>query len=501
MLSKDPLGDKATALAEIDQINLNVKPLSKFITSVGNFSIQYNFQSISIALLVMAAGVCTSSEEDCKDGTQASWVTTSASATVFIGAITGQLTMGYAGDMMGRNAAMTMTLSLVVLGALLSALASQGSPTAIYVIIIISRFVLGIGAGGVYPLSATKAAEDSGHGGGTVDVRAAAMAFFWQQPGAMAPWLLALLLAAIPGLSNTAIWRLLLGLGALPAAMVVAMSVYEMKLKSRARELQEQFDPHQAAIVNEAQGHNKDNAVIREALSKWSTWKDLIATGGGWFLYDIAYYGVNLFGGEILSKIDPSDDDNISSHGSIVHLAGEQLIGLSMGIPASFFFFLLAILFVPLRDNNTDALFALYILLLFSLSFGPNLTTYILPAQTYPKKVRATLNGISAACGKLGAFAGVYLFGSIAEASSYPTVMAICAGISLVGAWVSYQFITNADATRVIDRKSSTSSGPAGEGQAIDQEAHFLSSTITPLMDDHSVHDSSHSSVYSPGKL
>lgn len=32
MLSKDPIGDKTSALAEIDQININVKPLSKFIT-------------------------------------------------------------------------------------------------------------------------------------------------------------------------------------------------------------------------------------------------------------------------------------------------------------------------------------------------------------------------------------------------------------------------------------------------------------------------------------
>ncbi|RYG66426.1 hypothetical protein EON64_09770 [archaeon] len=92
--------------------------------------------------------------------------------------------MGYLGDMLGRNAAMVLTLSLVVFGALLSCVAPYGSPTTVYSIIIAARFVLGIGAGGVYPLSATKAAEDSGSGEG-VNLKAASWAFFWQQPGAM----------------------------------------------------------------------------------------------------------------------------------------------------------------------------------------------------------------------------------------------------------------------------------------------------------------------------
>jgi nitrate/nitrite transporter NarK len=87
-------------------------------------------------------------------------------------------------------------------------------------------------------------------------------------------------------------------------------------------------------------------------------------------------------------------------------------------------FVAMAALFKPLSHGhleNTNALFAVYCILLFSLSWGPNLTTYILPAQTYPKEVRATFNGISAACGKLGAFTGVYVFSSMAVATSYAT--------------------------------------------------------------------------------
>jgi MFS family permease len=93
--------------------------------------------------------------------------------------------MGYAGDVLGRTKAMTLTLSLVVFGALFSAVASYGTPTEVYITIIVARFILGIGVGGVYPLSATKASED-GHGShGHGDPTAAAWAFFWQIPGSM----------------------------------------------------------------------------------------------------------------------------------------------------------------------------------------------------------------------------------------------------------------------------------------------------------------------------
>lgn len=61
--------------------------------AMGNFSIQYNFQSISVALIMMSAFECTSDDGNCKDGKQAGWVASTASAAVFAGAIVGQLTV------------------------------------------------------------------------------------------------------------------------------------------------------------------------------------------------------------------------------------------------------------------------------------------------------------------------------------------------------------------------------------------------------------------------
>jgi PHS family inorganic phosphate transporter-like MFS transporter len=141
---------------------------------------------------------------------------------------------------------------------------------------------------------------------------------------------------------------------------------------------------------------------------------------------------------------------------SHISLKNLQIIGFLF---IAFCFTLLAILYAVARDSP-DLLFFVYCLLLFSLSFGPNVTTFILPAKTYPKKIRGTYNGISAACGKLGAIMGVYMFGPVSEATSYSAgkgmclfffcvllfyisslfvVMGMCAGFSVLGAILSYR--------------------------------------------------------------
>ncbi len=72
--------------------------LSLCITGMANFSTQYNFQSIAITFLIMSSSVCTSDDGNCKDGNQATWVDSFGSAAIFLGAIVGQLTMGWISD-------------------------------------------------------------------------------------------------------------------------------------------------------------------------------------------------------------------------------------------------------------------------------------------------------------------------------------------------------------------------------------------------------------------
>jgi MFS transporter, PHS family, inorganic phosphate transporter len=43
----------------------------------------------------------------------------------------------------------------------------------------------------------------------------------------------------------------------------------------------------------------------------------------------------------------------------------------------------------------------------FFAEFGPNVTTFVLPGELFPTRVRTTGHGISAGIGKLGAFIGL----------------------------------------------------------------------------------------------
>jgi MFS transporter, PHS family, inorganic phosphate transporter len=46
----------------------------------------------------------------------------------------------------------------------------------------------------------------------------------------------------------------------------------------------------------------------------------------------------------------------------------------------------------------------------FFTEFGPNVTTFVLPAEIFLVEARTTAHGIAAATGKVGAFIGAFLF-------------------------------------------------------------------------------------------
>mmetsp|Transcript_797 Transcript_797/g.795 ORF Transcript_797/g.795 Transcript_797/m.795 type:complete len:482 (-) Transcript_797:144-1589(-) len=437
--------------------------LSSLITKIGNFGVQYNYQAISIALIVMSKDVCTGNIEDCKNGDQDSWVHSSATAVVFAGSIFGQLTMGYAGDVLGRSNAMGLTVGIALLAALFSAVIPSGGAEQIYATIIGCRFFLGIGLGGVYPLAATKAAED-GSAGGTNPVSTAS-SFFWQTPGSFTPWIVALVFTATHEMSTNLRWRLLLGLGAIPCSIVLLCVLLENR-QTYSRTHKPSIDTHEI--------NRKASFVIEKSTHDSKLWWKLVGTGGAWFIFDVAYYGVGLFGGEILDAMSKNDTDDVTTDKAIISISWKEVIALAMGIPGvlltillmpyyslrmlqiygfilmSLMFVIMAFTFFPLKESAPDVLFVLYCFLLFSLQFGPNTTTYVLPSGVYPREVRSTMNGFSAACGKLGAVAGAYIFGAVAEATSFPTVMALCAGLSIVGAIVTYYYIDELDEEEII---------------------------------------------------
>jgi len=69
----------------------------------------------------------------------------------------------------------------------------------------------------------------------------------------------------------------------------------------------------------------------------------------------------------------------------------------------------------------------------FFTEFGPNVTTFVYPAEIFPVMIRTTAHGTAAAVGKVGAFIGAFAFPYLLANFHLPGVMAVAAVISLSG--------------------------------------------------------------------
>jgi MFS family permease len=280
---------------EKDPLEKFIDNLSAVIAGFANFAIQYNFQVMAIVLLTMSASVCTTDDDGCEKDVQELWVQTSVMGAVFLGCIVGMLTMGYIGDRVGRNNTMVLTMVIATIGALCSASFAFGSAEDIYGNIAICRFILGIGCGGVYPLSAAKAAEDAArhlvedNRTVSIDIVAAAKAFFWQVPGVVSPWLVGYILT-FSTLRINQKWRLLLGVGAIPLFIVMCLTLWEIYLRQHIVKVKtsnkvgcESVDSVQQALF----ASNRREEMIADPGYR----KLLLCTSTCSFIFDMSYYG------------------------------------------------------------------------------------------------------------------------------------------------------------------------------------------------------------------
>jgi PHS family inorganic phosphate transporter-like MFS transporter len=446
--------------------------LSPFITGLANFATQYNFQSIAAALVVMSSSICTSDDDNCRNGIQADWVASMSTAAVFLGAVVGQCSMGFLGDYLNRSVALGITMMIASFSAMMTAIASvqANSPTSIYGTIIFFRFTLGIGVGGVYPLSATKASEDSAHVKGKVNSISASWAFFWQFPGIIAPWLLTFILTYSSSMTVGQRWRLILGFGAIPFAIAVGLVFLEIHLKGKSalesmRDTIATVETSTKDVVIQHAGPISSSDIWQLLKNDPKTRLKLFVCGGCWLLYNIYVYGLGLLASVIIEAIS-GDDDNISSDSAVRNVTSKQMIAMVLSIPTTigsiyalhyfgmkrlqvFGFsamcimaFILAVSFYPLHaQNKGDGLFTIYCLCAVSMNVGAGITTFSLPAAFFPKRIRSTFNGFAAAIGKIGAFIGAFSFRLIAQTQGFAFVLGICTAVSLVAALISFFLI------------------------------------------------------------
>lgn len=388
---------------------------------------QYNLAVINYALMMIRQTYPASSTQ----------LTSMVASCSLVGAIMGQLTFGYIGDAIGRKRAMIFTLLLSIGGSLASAVLPWGVDS-IYYTLAVCRFVLGLGVGGVYPLSATTASEATNDA--LKNSKIVAAVFSFQGLGQLLAPLVAFALLECR-IAHTLGWRLLLAAGALPGLFVL----------QRAFSAKES---HQQQPVDEICGPGLWNSLKADASLR----RKLVGAALGWFLFDITFYGNVIFTPIILEDVlgytqkHLRDVARCSVFVALVALPGYFVTVLAVGrlnfktiqvlgfVLMALIFFVIGAYYESLMDDKA-VLLGLYALTFFFSNFGPNVSTFCLPAEIFPPNVRVKLNGIAAASGKIGATVGAAFFGMIEKECGVAYVLVLCSLVSLAGVVVTVKFI------------------------------------------------------------
>ena len=368
-------------------------------------------------------------------------------ATMLGAACLGAFVFGRIADLVGRKRVYWLVAAIMVVAALGSALAPS------YWILIGFRFLLGLGVGGDYPVSAvimTEYANRKDRG------RLVGLVFSTQALGLIIGPLIALALLGA-GTSNDIAWRVLLGLGAVPAAAVVYLRRrmpesprYQLQMQGRTAEAENEMSAFSGgALQGSSAGAARRRIGLRAFLTNRSFLVMLAGTAGCWFLLDYAYYGNTISTPQIIGLISPGSSTMTkiaiqlaifavaAVPGYILAIARMDRIGHRRLQLTGFVMMGACFAVIGLVPGMTTAVLPflmVYGISYFFTEFGPNVTTFVMPGELYPVSVRATGHGISAGVGKLGAFIGVFLFPVLQDNLGLRGTLLLTAGVSAAGA-------------------------------------------------------------------
>ncbi len=408
---------------------LNAAPLSRFhrraviVSGVGFFTDAYD-------LFVIGTVAAMVSTQWHLSTTETSWVSGSAILAAFVGASV----FGRLADAFGRKVVYVTVAAIMIVGALAGAFAQN------FIWLVIARFVLGLGIGGDYPVSAVMMSEyanrdDRG--------RLVGLVFSMQALGLIVGPLVGLILLS-SGIANDVTWRLLLGFGALPAAAAIYLRSRmpeSPRYKAWAAENGRRA-PRPAGEERPRVGGLRGLVASRRLVLL------LVGTAGSWFFFDYAYYGNTLSLPAILKGVDPTAS-------TITKLALSLAMFVAFAVPGYLLavwrmdrighrrlqvigFAVMAVIFGVLAAvTQLTSVIGLFVAFFgvsyFFIQFGPNTTTFVLPSEVFPLEGRTTGHGVSAGIGKLGAFAGVFLVPQLQNNIGLRGMLAVAAGAAIVG--------------------------------------------------------------------
>jgi PHS family inorganic phosphate transporter-like MFS transporter len=423
-------------LAALDEASLSRFHLRAVLVSgMGFFTDAYDLFVIGIASALIA-----------KDWHLGSGRLALLNSTMLAAAFLGAFVFGRFADLAGRKRVYWVVAAIMIAGALGSAL----SPS--FWVLIAFRFLLGFGVGGDYPVSAVLMSEyanrkDRG--------KLVGMVFSTQALGLIVGPLVALALLGA-GTGNDTAWRVMLALGAVPAAAVIYLRTrmpesprYQIHVQGKAEQAAAQISDFTGGQVSgNGSGGIRHTLGLRAFLTDRRYLVMLAATAGTWFLLDYAYYGNTISTPQILSLISPSASTMTKIAIQLAIFVVAAVPGYALGIARMdkaghrrlqlLGFAMMALCFAVIGLAPGMTTLVVPFLLVYGVSyffteFGPNMTTFVMPSELYPVSMRATGHGISAGIGKFGAFIGVFLFPLLNSSLGLRGTLLLTAGVAVLG--------------------------------------------------------------------
>ncbi|GAA6001461.1 hypothetical protein JCM10207_006677 [Rhodosporidiobolus poonsookiae] len=373
-----------------------------------------------------------------------------------VGTFVGQLLFGWLADVVGRKKMYGLELMIIIIATVGQAVAGHGPAVSILGVLIMWRFIMGVGIGGDYPLSAVITSEFA-----ATRIRGRMMtATFWSQGwGQLGAAIVSIccLSAFKSSILNDPenyahhvdfVWRLLIGLGAVPGAIALYFRLtlpetprFTMDVERNIKQASNDVDAflQTGAYVHDT--HPTDAVVEAPKASfrdfcryfgKWENGKILFGAAYSWFALDVAFYGLGLNSSIILGAIGYGSVTGGTVQEKRFYTLWNATVGNIIIIVAGLipgFWFAFAFIdkwgrkpiqlmgfcvltvtlccmgfgYHKLKDNAVGAFVFLYCITNFFQNFGPNTTTFIIPGEVFPTRYRSTAHGISAASGKFGA--------------------------------------------------------------------------------------------------
>lgn len=356
-------------------------------------------------------------------------------AAAVLGAVPGAVISGMLSDRFGRRRLLQIDVYLFALSAVLCAIA--WNPLSL----IMFRFVQGFAVGAEYPISAAVVGE-------TMPRRSRGK---WMT-GAFAFQAVGMVLAAAVSASillaaeSEGAWRWMLLSAAVPAFVLGIMrrsipdSPRWLARQGRNREALRSVEWLLGPTVVAGIEHQLARAEsVDESEPRVGKFSELLApkmrrrtvlTAIPWFLMDIGLYGIGLFTPILLAGILvsgasggsflKSDFEATASSaftdlflvvGFVINILLVERVGRIRLQVAGFVGMTIGLLVVALSSDGSVVPLVLVGFVLFNIfvNAGPNATTYLLPAEVYPTRLRGTGHGFAAACGKFGAAVGTLL--------------------------------------------------------------------------------------------